>query len=156
MTERGEPLAFFEEAVMRETDECVLWPYGTSKGYGKVRLLGKRVGSYVHRLALERRVGPPPAGKPFALHGPCHQPACFNYRHLRWGTRSENMLDKVRDGTSSRGTSHGQARLTEELVRDIRRRYAAGEPYRKLAAELGIGESTVYHVVNRTSWAWLD
>lgn len=51
----------------------------------------------IHRLVLETFVGPRPAG----MEG-CHGPAGQLDNHLtnlRWDTRSENQLDRVRHGT---------------------------------------------------------
>jgi NUMOD4 motif. len=51
----------------------------------------------VHRLVLIAFAGPPPAGCE-ALHGDGN-PANNLLSNLRWGTRSENLLDAVRHGT---------------------------------------------------------
>lgn len=71
----------------------------TDHGYYIVTLKcgGKKLRAYVHRLVLCAFVGPPPPGQE-GLHGPA---GSWNNRlaNLRWGTRSENHLDKRRDGT---------------------------------------------------------
>jgi len=36
------------------------------------------------------------------------------------GTRTKNMNDKLRDGTMLRGETHGQHKLTEQQVLEIR------------------------------------
>jgi HNH endonuclease len=94
----GKLLDTFEELVLIETDDCVVWPHGTDKGgYGVVRFDGFT--RPVHRVALERHVGPPPTPEHKAAHGPCHNRRCMNYRHLSWKTNAENLADKLRDGT---------------------------------------------------------
>lgn len=47
------------------------------------------------------------------------------------------------------GASHPNARLTEDQVRDIRRRHAAGETTRALANEFGVTMPAVWWVINR-------
>lgn len=51
---------------------------------------------YVHRLVLEAFVGDAPEG-----HEACHiddLPANNHLSNLRWGTRSDNLLDRTRNG----------------------------------------------------------
>lgn len=51
------------------------------------------------------------------------------------------------------GEDHPNAKLTEEAVREIRRRYARGEAsLRKLASLYGVSYHTVHSVVYRRSW----
>lgn len=52
---------------------------------------------YVHRLVLETFIGPPPPGKPYALHYD-GDPENNHLSNLRWGSPSENTHDKVRHG----------------------------------------------------------
>jgi len=51
-----------------------------------------------------------------------------------------------------RGSRSGMAKLTEETVAELRRRYALGEPPRKLAADYQVGKTTVHKIVNRETW----
>jgi hypothetical protein len=97
---RGEAKATFAFLADQETDDCVLWPFGTSDGYGAMYAsgFGPRL---THREALIRR-SPPPFVGALALHGPCHDPLCMNYRHLSWGTRTDNQEDRLRDVQSGR------------------------------------------------------
>jgi hypothetical protein len=48
---------------------------------------------------------------------------------------------------------HGLAKLNDEAVADIRRRYAAGGiSQAKLAEEYGVGQTKISAVVNRRTW----
>lgn len=140
---------FFEDALARETDECIEWPYGKQKGYGAVRIAGER--KMVHVEALTRKVGPPPPGM-VALHGPCHNRACFNPRHLSWGTRAQNQLDRFRDGTDAIGERHPNALLTDEQVREIRASSATGA---ELATRYGVARRTIYGIRQGKTWRHL-
>lgn len=56
-----------------------------------------------------------------------------------------------------RGEAFWSAKLTADLVREIRRRYAAGEgSHKKLAAEYGIAQSSLRQVVTRRSWRHVE
>jgi len=94
---------YFLDHVDLETDECIIWPGARiGGGYGGVHHEGRL--QRVHRLALERHVGPCPPGME-ALHTcqPRPRPGCFNIRHLRWGTHGDNM-DTARRPLITRAT----------------------------------------------------
>jgi hypothetical protein len=148
----GQSKAEFLRLVQLETDECIIWPYakGGQRGYGQVYYDRKK--RYAHELALLHRVGPRPDGM-YVLHGPCISPACMNYRHLRYGTPSENNLDRRRDGTAPIGEKNFNAKLTAEQVQEIRKRYANGEAQRALCAEYGVTVMTVNRAIRGESWS---
>jgi len=149
-TPHGEQLDFFYKAIKIETDECIEWPYPKRpSGYAYVYYKGKPVG--VHRLALKLSKGEPLEGKQLALHtaGICHNRACFNPRHLRWGSSKENQMDRVLDGTRNRGVSHPTAKLTEAQVLAIR---ADSRIYKIISAEYSIGVATVGRIKNKRLW----
>lgn len=54
------------------------------------------------------------------------------------------------------GVNHGQSILNPEIVREIRLRVANGERQIKLARELKLDRRTVWDVVHRKSWKWID
>jgi hypothetical protein len=66
----------------------------------------------------------------------CDNRSCVNPNHLFDGTRKENNEDKARKG-------RGTARLTEQQVLEIRKKYKAGVTQRALAEEYGIGQSNI-------------
>ena len=129
------------------------WP-GTD-GYPQVTL--SRPGAHrhfrVHILVLEAFAGPCPPGQE-ARHGPAGKadPSLANLRG--WGTRQENIMDRVRDGTDNRGERHGRALLTQAQVDAIRERWAAGETQRSLAAEFGTTFGNIHSIVRGKSWSY--
>jgi hypothetical protein len=51
------------------------------------------------------------------------------------------------------GEAHPVAKLTDAIVREIRRRYAAGEGDSvSMAREFGVWQSTIYNVITRKTW----
>lgn len=56
---------------------------------------------------------------------------------------------------AARGERIGGVRLTEQAVREIRARAAAGESRRRLAVAFGVHPRTITFVVRRRTWAWL-
>lgn len=66
------------------------------------------------------------------------------------------MTTRNGTGRGLPGEEHPNARLTEQTVRDIRQRYADGATCQQLAADFGVGYTTIQKVVRRTTWAHVD
>lgn len=100
----GVARAYFLAHVDDETDECIVWPFGTSgRGYGVLRFDGTP--QKVHALACIRHNGPIPQPGMVVRHLPgCTNRRCFNWRHLSWGTRWQ-----VSHPDSQGGNEHDQA-----------------------------------------------
>lgn len=162
---RGLSLAdrFWQHVDKAGPDEC--WPWTarcTDKGYGQFVLYPpdapKKRTVAAHRLAYELTHGPLVN---WGLHG-CNNPPCCNPAHIYDGTPSQNAVDSVVAGTSAvlrpdhpkaRGERAGNAKLTDDAVRDIRRRYAAGGiSQQQLADEYGVNQTKISAVVHRRTW----
>lgn len=127
-----------------------------SRGYLRVNLVPPEGGSYrtfrVHRLVLEAFVGPCPEGMECRhLDGVKTNNRLTN---IVWGTPEQNRDDIREHGTYPRGESHHMRRtLTDEDVRSIRLRYAAGGIGQKqLADEYSVSVPSVSMIVNRKIW----
>jgi hypothetical protein len=106
-----------------------------------------------HRYGWELRNGPIPEGL-LALHH-CDNPPCVRPDHLFPGSQAENVEDRDRKGRTARGERVSRARLTEEQVKEIRRRYRPRHPTdggRALAREFGVDDAAVTHVVRGRDW----
>jgi hypothetical protein len=79
---------------------CILEQYTLGEGYKavKLQLSGLRINRYVHSLVLEAFVSSCPVGQE-CLHGPNGQ-LDNTLANLSYGTRTQNMHDKRRDGTN--------------------------------------------------------
>lgn len=112
----------------------------------------KRKVFYVHILVLEAFVGPRPEG----MEG-CHEdddPSNNHVSNLKWGTRQDNAKDASRNGKLAFGERNGYAKLTDEVVRDIRRMYASGYySQQKIADKVGIHQTAVSRVIRGQTWA---
>lgn len=104
-------LRFWKKVWMpRSGAECFIWTGAKEeirrgkKGYGYIRLKGRRI--YAHRLAWAlANWGWPPLGL-LVLHA-CHNRLCVNATHLRAGTHGENMREMVHYGRQGRGPTSG-------------------------------------------------
>lgn len=112
-------------------------------------------GRYVRvtRWTYEQFVGPIEGNKNLCHR--CDNPPCVNPGHLFLGTHAENHADREAKGRGRRkhGATHVGAKLTDEQVRAIRSRYAAGGvTQRRLAAEFGVSNQLVSTIVRRKVW----
>lgn len=55
-----------------------------------------------------------------------------------------------------RGEAHVNAKLSEEVVRSIRRLHGEGHGYGRIAATIGVSRATVERVVKRLAWAHVE
>jgi hypothetical protein len=144
----GEPEAFVRDAFRRETDDCILWPYGVSNTYGF--LLFEGVGMSAPRAMCLLAYGKPEIERPVAAHS-CDVRLCINKRHLRWTTYQGNADDRLAHGVVHRGRAAG-SKLTEQQVLAI---YSDPRQHRAIAVEYGCGKSTVNNIKTGQMWAWL-
>ena len=124
------------------------------KGYGAFGLNGKRVQS--HRLSAAM------AGLDIEGLCVCHKcdnPSCVNPDHLFAGTKADNNRDMVEKGRASRfkgsmnkGSAHGNSKLTEEDVVEIKERLRAGETQTSIAKDFGVSRITVSHINTGRYW----
>jgi hypothetical protein len=124
-----------------------------ASGYGELNVDGRPV--YAHRLVLDL-VGRPLRAGEWSLHR-CDTPSCVNPAHLFAGTHLDNMRDMEAKGrrgyTGSPGERHPMAKLTEEIVRDIRGALARGASGAELGRQHGVTKSTISAIKHRRSWA---
>lgn len=111
----------------------------------------KRRYAYVHDLVLAAFVGPKPRGKEV-----CHNDGIKTnnrIRNLRYGTRSENALDRHKHGTMlpRRGQEHKNAKLTDNDARWVRE-HADEFSNRAMARRLGVCHRTIGSIKNGEAW----
>lgn len=144
---------FWSKVDKRGPNECWLWTAVVNEhGYGVMRPEGRRHGPTIkaHRVSL-MLAGVDIEGR-FVLHS-CDTPRCVNPAHLSAGDHKENVADMVGRERQARGSRSGMAKLTEQQVAEIRARAGSGELHRILAAEYGVGRSTISRIVSRAGWA---
>lgn len=145
-------------------DDCWEWQGAlTSSGYGNLSWHGQHV--QAHRMAYMlslggvspqtgfRQMGRAKTYKRFVLHK-CDNRKCCNPAHLFLGSMRTNQLDAYAKGRKAQPRSeHVNAKLTTEQVRDIRRRYDAGEAKQiPLAQEFGVSQRTISLIVRRETY----
>jgi hypothetical protein len=163
---------------VNRTDTCWLWTGHTiGHGYGMIKHNGTSI--LTHRLSYELHYDAIPDGL-YCLHH-CDTPSCVRPDHLFLGTAQDNSRDMSSKGRQwaqrdplmfkqtlaafyrqhpeqqSRGERNGNAKLTADQVRAIRRTYASGNISKTmLARTFGISVSLVFQITSRLTWRHLD
>lgn len=170
---RSKPLSERFSAKVDASGDCWLWTGRTLKnGYGVLRPGGGKRSDlvYAHRVAWKLATGSFPT--PDALHT-CDTPACVRndesgtyevdgrllprWGHLFEGTALDNARDRKAKGRDylslhaarPMGSRHHAAKLTDDDVRSIRLRRAAGDGPGVLAAEYGVDRVTIWAIAAR-------
>ena len=127
-------------SVIEPGTGCWIWtgPIGAN-GYGTASRNNKKVSA--HRLSYSTLVGNIPSGHD--IRHKCDTRACINPDHLETGTRAENNRD-----TSVRGR-HGNAKLSNDDVIDIRWSHGLGASGSSLAHAYGVTPTLISQIVNR-------
>ena len=149
-TPNGVPIAWLRDAVANAGNSCVEWPFNRDRdGYGRVRFDGRfqRVG----HVALTLSGAPRTSHNHMALHEPqaCHNPACINPKHLRWGLPKENTADRLIDGTAAIRERNPAAKLTTDDVSRIRE---DNRVHRLIARDYGVSRSQISRIKKGVAW----
>ena len=145
---------FLAKVAPPNENGCHLWQGFVNRGgYGHFKYLGTTVKA--HRYAAGMLDFPPE----IQTRHICNVPACVNPEHLTFGSHADNMRDKVEADRQARlrGVDHGNAKLTEGQVLEIRRRYAAGGVTQlALGDEFGVVRVQIGRIVRRKAWSHLE
>lgn len=147
---------FWSRVLPGDPSEC--WPWlgkPGANGYGYISHRRRRL--LTHRVSWEMHNGPIPP-KTEVCHA-CDNPRCNNPAHLFLGSHRANMRDMTDKGRNVvpalKGERHPQARLTEDQVIEIRRRIAAGDMQRRIAADFGVTRPLITAINARRIWRHL-
>ena len=145
--------ARFWARVMKMTNEpyCWLWTKSVSKsGYGNYYNTG------AHKFAYEDTNGKVPKG--YVVMHSCDNKTCVNPAHLSIGRPKDNSIDMVNKGRNAvfYGEQHGQCKLTDKEVAEIRDLYIGGNRYKpgnrkELAAKYNISIGYIIEIAHNKS-----
>ena len=161
---------FWSKVQKGHPDACWIWLASKRHtGHGRFDYPGRKTAMPAHRMSWiltnPGEIIPPDR---FVLHR-CNNASCVNPRHLYVGTKADNALDSIAAGTHNwsvvrpahvvaspearaRGETHGNAILTEAIVRRARKERAAGVKVAVIARALGYKRRTISAVVNGRLW----
>lgn len=141
--------------VKVDANGCFIWQgYKDSRGYGFTRLGNDRKTKSAHRFSYQTFRGEIPAG--LCVCHRCDNPSCINPAHFFLGTHKDNSQDAAKKNRMTHGVKVNTAKLNEQQVAEITRRYAAGERTMKLVEEFGVSKHAIRRVLNKGNWRQVD
>jgi len=137
------------------TNECWPWTGRTTRGYGRIQTGGRGTPTTAaHRLAFTLSCYQAIEG--LEVCHSCDNPSCCNPAHLFPGTRLENQRDMASKGRAARGSRHPNAKLSEGVIIDLRRKWESGGfSMRELAKAFGVSTQMIWMILTKQSWKHL-
>lgn len=119
----------------------------SGSGYGAICDRG------AHVVSFEHHKGPVPKGM-IVCHT-CDNKPCINPKHLFLGTHKDNKDDEIAKGRHVFGERQGQAKLTEQDVRDIRQFIVEGYSVASIAKAYDMSWTAISYIRSGRNWGWL-
>jgi hypothetical protein len=123
-----------------------------SGGYKQVGLYTSkgRVTCLVHRLVAEAYLENP--NKLPIVNHLDNDRANNHVSNLEWNTIQGNSDHMVKQGRSARGSSNGNAVLSEIQVQEVRKLYLLGVSKRSLARLLNVDRTVISAIIKKETW----
>lgn len=140
---------------VNRTESC--WEWSSSKdakGYGRIRLPGRRAHFRAHRIAFFLSTGVDP--RDLLVCHTCDNPSCVRPDHLFLGTIADNVSDMMAKGrntpTGISGAQNPSAVLSESDVRAIVALILGGKTNTEIAKQYGVSGAMISCI--RLGKAW--
>ena len=132
----------------------ILKPLRTIHGYTQYRLGKYEKPKTIHSLVLLAFVGQRPID--FDINHKNGVKDDNRLENLEYVSKSDNCIHMTHVLGKRRGESHGNAKLTDDAVREIRRLYATGLSQYKIATRFQITRPNVGYIVRRIAWSHIE
>ena len=146
----------FWKKAQTNRDLCECWKWlgyrmgGRKREYGGFRVsIPERRIVYAHRFSYCLFHGLEYTDiKGKVIRHKCDNPLCVNPIHLEPGTQADNVADMIK----RKGPNRASSKLTENQVRDIKKRINSGETHRIISEDYPICRATVSQIARGVNW----
>jgi hypothetical protein len=137
--------AWIEAHFAHRGNACLIWPFQRHPN-GRAMFGYKGKTYWAHRLMCEMVHGKPPTPKHQAMHicGKGHY-GCVNPSHLKWGTNSENQIDRYKNGNRLSNRKGARRTITDEQLEALYRMRRQGIGQVEIGQRLGFSLGTVQY-----------
>ena len=141
----------WRDGLTRRANGKLIQPSQIRGGYFRVCLTNQKR-EYVHVLVAREFIGPKPSR--YDVNHIDGNKANNTIDNLEYVTRGENIRHAFRLGLMKPqvGESSHSAKLTDDKVREIRKRLASGERRRDLVTEFGVSATCINEIARRENW----
>lgn len=142
---------FFKNTIIPENkNDCWIYQCGKTHKYGSIKSGGIKI--LAHRFSYELYKGEIPNGM-LVCHI-CDMPKCVNPAHLFIGTPNDNVQDMIQKGRERyrKGSECTNAKLTEQIVKDIKNKLAQGIKSKQLEKEYNLRQSQISRIKTGNRW----
>jgi hypothetical protein len=116
---------------------------------------GRTIYVKAHQMVALAFCGLRPSKKHNALHWD-DDPTHNHYLNIRWGTQKQNIADGIRNGSYPLGEAHSQTFLTNNQVREIKRRFPLeGRTQKSFGEEFGVSQYMISSIITGKRWKHL-
>jgi hypothetical protein len=141
---------FMEKVEIDPVSGCWNWKGRTTRSYGQIRT-GKTM-TRAHRaswLLFRGKID----NDLYVCHK-CDNTLCVNPDHLFLGTQTDNMQDMMSKGRGRKatGTSHPNAKLSDDKVKEIFDLFDSGVTRKEIAAKFGVSYSLIKQLIRGELW----
>ncbi len=137
---------------VEKTDTCWNWKASVNT-YGYGCFWWNRKQHQSHRISWMIKYG---LNSTMLLLHSCDNARCVNPEHLREGTQSDNIKDKVSRIRQAKGEKNGISRLTEQQVLCIIEEYKIGNTsHAKLGKKYGVSRTAIKYILDGRNWSYL-
>lgn len=146
--------------IIENENGCWEWQKSKVCGYGRTRDYETKKDILAHRLSYNIFKGSIPENK--SICHSCDNPSCCNPEHLWIGSHRENMLDSNQKGRTykvsydSKGLKNGNAKISEEEVRNIRKLSSEGMRDCDIARKYKMSQTNVRRIKRGYLWKHID
>ena len=144
--------------ILENENGCWEWQGSINdSGYGRTSIYESHERCLSHRLTYMLFIGEIPKG--MHICHKCDNPRCCNPDHLFPGTPKDNIRDCVKKGRAAPGYKkarpgvlHGNAKLDDEKVKQIRKLYEEKHTFADIARIYEMSECRISQICKRTAW----